>query len=272
VENRARLRGGAVALMVAIVVWIGMPAAADDLNLQELIDEALQNSPEILATRARSAAAGHRVPQARSLPDPMLMTGYQNEGLTNYSYGDAQGAQWMFSASQMFPFPGKLGLKGDMAAAEAAGVAANAETIRLKVIGRVKDLYYGLFLAYKTLDILNERAALFTRTEEAALARYASGMGQQQDALMAQTEKYMILEREGMQRQRIQSFESMLNSTVGRDVTAPLGRPPEPRQTPFERSLDELIQAARPKSRSRSRWSRRPRPSSPWRARNTTRM
>ena len=243
-ENRARLRGGAVALMVAIVMWIGMPAAADDLNLQELIDDALQNSPEILATRARSAAAGHRVPQARSLPDPMLMTGYQNEGLTNYSYGDAQGAQWMFSASQMFPFPGKLGLKGDMAAAEAAGVAANAETIRLKVIGRVKDLYYGLFLAYKTLDILNERAALFTRTEEAALARYASGMGQQQDALMAQTEKYMILEREGMQRQRIQSFESMLNSTVGRDVTAPLGRPPEPRQTPFERSLDELIQAA----------------------------
>ena len=95
----------------------------------------------------------------------------------------------MFSASQMFPFPGKLGLKGDMAAAEAAGVsAANAETIRLKVIGRVKDLYYGLFLAYKTLDILNERAALFTRTEEAALARYASGMGQQQDALMAQTQ------------------------------------------------------------------------------------
>ena len=54
----------------------------------------------------------------------------------------------------------------------------------------------------------------------------------------------MILEREGMQRQRIQSFESMLNSTVGRDVTAPLGGQPEPRQTPFERSLDELIQAA----------------------------
>ena len=42
------------------------PAAAGDLQLQELIDDALQNSPEILATRARSAAAGHRVRPAAS--------------------------------------------------------------------------------------------------------------------------------------------------------------------------------------------------------------
>jgi outer membrane protein TolC len=231
-------------LVMAVAIMLAAPAAASDLNLQELIDEALYNSPEILAAKARSAAAGHRVPQASSLPDPMLMTGYQNEGFTGYTYGDSSDAQWMFSASQMFPFPGKLGRKGDMAAAEAAGVAATAETTRLKVVERVKDLYYDLFLAYKTLDLLHERAALLSRTEEAALARYSSGMGQQQDVLMAQTEKYMVLEREGMQAQRIQSLESMLNSTVGRDVTSPLGRPPEPGLSPFTRSLEELIQAA----------------------------
>jgi len=244
VWDSARPRGGLMALVVVVAALLATPAAAADLNLQELIDDALHNSPEILAAGARSAAAGHRVPQASSLPDPMLMTGYQNEGLTGYTYGDSQDAQWMFSAAQMFPFPGKLGLKGDMAKAEAAGVAATAETTRLKVVERVKDLYYELFLAYKTLDLLRERATLFTRTEEAALARYSSGMGQQQDVLMAQTEKYMILEREGMQRQRIQSLESMLNSAVGRDVTSPLGRPPEPAYSSFTRSLEELIQAA----------------------------
>ena len=68
-------------LVMVVAIWLATPAAASDLNLQELIDEALQNSPEILAAKARSAAAGHRVPQASSLPDPMLMTGYQNEGL-----------------------------------------------------------------------------------------------------------------------------------------------------------------------------------------------
>ena len=100
--------------------------AADELNLQELIDEALQNSPEILGTMSRSAAAKHRVPQVSSLPDPMLMTGYQNEGLTNYSYGDSTDAQWMFGVSQMFPLGGKLGLKGEMASAEAGSLAAEA--------------------------------------------------------------------------------------------------------------------------------------------------
>ena len=261
-------------LVMGVAIWLAAPAAASDLNLQELIDEALHNSPEILAAQARSAAAGHRVPQASSLPDPMLMTGYQNEGLTGYTYGDSQDAQWMFSASQMFPFPGKLGRKGDMAAAEAAGVAATAETTRLKVVERVKDLYYDLFLAYKTLDILHERAALLSRTEEAALARYSSGMGQQQDVLMAQTEKYMVLEREGMQTQRIQSLESMLNSTVGRDVTSPLGRPPEPGRSPFTaawRSSSRRPTRTRLKSRPGSRWSKRPRRKSPWPARSISR-
>ena len=45
----------------------------------------------------------------------MFMFGYQNEGHDRYTYGEMQGAQWMFSASQMFPFPGKLPLKGEMA-------------------------------------------------------------------------------------------------------------------------------------------------------------
>jgi len=113
------------ALVAVVAIWLSTSAEAADLVLQELVDEALHNSPEILASQAKSAAAGHRVPQARSLPDPMLMTGYQNEGLDGYTYGDASDAQWMFGASQMFPLGGKLGLKGDMASAEAGSLAAD---------------------------------------------------------------------------------------------------------------------------------------------------
>ena len=101
------------------------PAAAGDLQLQELVDEALQNSPEILAAQSRALAAKHRVPQASSLPDPMLMTGYQNDGFTGYTYGNSSDSQWMFSASQTVPFPGKLSLKGEMAAREAEGLSAS---------------------------------------------------------------------------------------------------------------------------------------------------
>ena len=85
-------------------------AFAQDLKLADLVSEALRNNPEILAFGARIDAARQRVPQARSLPDPMLMVGYQNEGFDRYTYGEEQGSQWMFGASQQFLFPGKRAL------------------------------------------------------------------------------------------------------------------------------------------------------------------
>ena len=81
----------------------------------------------------------------------------------------------------------------------------------------VKQLYYDLFLAYKNIDILRETTGLFSRIEDAALARYSSGMGSQQEVVMAQTEKYMLLEKEAMQKQKIEAITGMLNSTIGRE-------------------------------------------------------
>ena len=54
----------------------------------------------------------------------------------------------------------------------------------------------------------------------------------------------MLLEKEVMQKQKIQSLEAMLNTTVGRDVSAPLGRPMEPGYSAYTRSLEDLVQMA----------------------------
>lgn len=222
-------------------------AFAGELHLQGLIDEALKNNPEILASESRFNASKFRIPQAKSLPDPMFMLGYQNEGTRDlYTFGNdmAPDSQWMFSVSQMFPFPGKLELKGEMTARDAESLEASYNSIRLKTIWRIKELYYDLFLSYKNIDLIKDRTALFSRIEDAAIARYSSGMAPQQEVLMAQTEKYMLLEREEMLKQKIQSIEAMLNTTVGRDVNSPLGRPVEPSRTVFHRSMDELIRIA----------------------------
>lgn len=61
---------------------------------------------------------------------------------------------------------------------------------------------------------------------------------------MAQTEKYMLLEREEMLKQKIQSLEGMLNAAVGRDVNSPLGRPVEPAFSEYGFNLEELINMA----------------------------
>lgn len=217
---------------------------AGELQLQGLINEALQASPEIQAARAKAAASGFRVPQAMSLPDPMLMVGYQNDGTSRFTFNEAADSQVMFSASQLFFFPGKRALKGEAAAKEAESLSATAAGVRLRTVATIKELYYDLFFAHQSLELLREKGALLAQIEDAALARYAAGQGMQQEVLMAQTEKYMLLEREEMLRQNIRTLEALLNSTVGREQAAPLDRPAPPIFAPYSKALPELLAAA----------------------------
>ena len=219
-------------------------AFADDLKLQDLIDEALKNNHDLILSELKVSTSKYKIPQVQSFPDPMFMFGYQNEGWNRYTYGDMQGAQWMFSASQMFPFPGKRSLKGEMASKDTESLKALADYARISIIVRVKELYYDLFLIHKNMDLIKDRGLLFSRIEDASIARYSSGMGQQQEVLMAQAEKYMLLEKEEMLRQRQQSIEAMLNTSVGRDVNSPLGRPVEPVYTSYKKSMDDIIKMA----------------------------
>ena len=231
-------------ILAAGMFLLGTSAAAQDLKLSDLIDEALKSNPDIRASQAKSEVAKHRIPQSKSLPDPLVSFGYQNEGFNRYTYGEEQGSQWMFSASQQFLFPGKRALKGDMAERDSQSLEAMYELLKLKTAARVKELYYDLFLAYKNIDLLKDKRDLFVRTEDLTLARYAAGKAMQQEVLMAQTEKYMLLEKEEMLNQKIRSQEAMLRATIGREKGPPLGRPIEPAYAPFTITLDEALQMA----------------------------
>jgi len=227
--------------LVAFCLLHSSPAIAGDAALEGLIESALKNNPGILASEARVAASGFRPSQVMTLPDPMFMIGYQNEGFSRYTLGEEQGAQWMFSVSQMLPYPGKLPLKGEMAERDSAALAASHRMLKLKTEARVRELYLDLFMAYKDIDLIKERAALFEKIEDAALARYSSGAGMQQDVLMAQTEKYMLLEKEEMFRQKIGTAEAMLNAVVGRSVDSSIARPQEPVKSNLDMEMKSMI-------------------------------
>jgi outer membrane protein TolC len=235
-------------ILTLVVFLLGTSAVAQELKLSDLMEEALKNSPEILASQAKTEAARYRVPQAKGLPDPMFMFGYQNEGFNRYSYGEEQGSQWMFSASQQFLFPGKRALKGEMVQRDAESMEAMHELLKLKTIARVKELYFDLFLAYKNIDLLKDKRNLFLRIEELTLGRYAAGKAMQQEVLMAQTEKYMLLEKEEMLTQKIQSLEAMLRAVIGREKGPPLGRPGEQVYQPFSLNAEEAVKTALTKS------------------------
>jgi cobalt-zinc-cadmium efflux system outer membrane protein len=230
-------------LLFLIFFLLAASTGGNDPVLDGLVDEALKNSPEIQASQERIEAARLRIPQVKSLPDPMFMFGYQNEGFDRYTYGEMSGSQWMFSASQQFLFPGKRTLKGEMVKRDVESLEAMHELLKLKIVARVKELYYDLFLAYKNIDLLKDKRDLFIRIEEITLVRYAAGKAHQQDVLMAQTEKYMLMEKEEMLKQKVQSLEAMLRAAIGRDK-GQLERPNEPVYQTFPMEIDEAINLA----------------------------
>ena len=236
-------------LMAAFLVFcLAGNATAGDLSLHDVLREAVEKNPEMHLERARAEALNYRVPRVQSLPDPVISVGYQNEGYEKYSYGEAPDAQWMFTLSQLFPFPGKLPLKGEMAGKEAESAEKGYEALRLNTIAKVKEIFFDLFLAYENLDLLSEKYELFLQIEEAALARYSAGKGSQQEVLMAQTEKYKLLERQEIYRQDIDSLEARLNALIGRRADEELGRPSDLLRTVFPHGLTELLTLAEARS------------------------
>jgi outer membrane protein TolC len=185
-----------------------------------------------------------RISQEASLMDPMVSLGYQNDGLDGYTYGDMPDSQWMVSLSQTFPFPGKRTLMRQAAALEADAEKAMAEAVRREVIAEVSMAYHELLLATKEIDILTSLKGLTEQVENIALSLYATAMMTQEEAIMAQAEKYMVMERLAMAEGKRDAAEAMLKKQIGRFDADPLGRPEERKPTPFPYTHAELAQKA----------------------------
>ena len=89
------------------------------LDLDRLIQEALEHNPEIIAAQKRINAAKARVSQARSLDDPTIRAGsYDMSNNPVNINGQTEMLQQRYGVSQKIPFPGKLRLRGEVAVEE----------------------------------------------------------------------------------------------------------------------------------------------------------
>jgi outer membrane protein TolC len=231
-------------LIAFLLVTLTVQARAEDLRLGDLVREALERSPDIRSAEAQARASEQKISQEGSLPDPMLTTGYQNGGTSKYTFGESSDSWWMFSLSQTLPFPGKRSLQREAASFEAASARAGSDAMKREVASRVAQAYYDLLLATRELDLLKARGTLSTRMEEAALARYAAGAGSQEEVIMAQSSKYMLMEAQAMAMSRKESAEAMLRRETGRPSQEAFGRPDDLAPSPFRHTYEGLVERA----------------------------
>lgn len=213
------------------------------LVLAELIQEALENSPEILAARQSWEAARARPSQASSLPDPEISFGLTNIG-TNYSVGRQDMSTLGGSFTQRIPFPGKLALRARVAQREAEREEAMYQSVRLSVLSRLKVAYHDLYFAYQSIDLIGQSKAWLEELEKAAEARYAVGRGIQQDVLRAQVEVSRFLQQLELWEARKEALKAKVNALLNRPPDAPLGRPAELERSRLTGTLAELSERA----------------------------
>lgn len=238
------MKNTALYIIALLALWAS-PTYAADQALQALVDEGLSNNPSIKASAATLEALQARIPISSSLPDPMVMLGYQNESWSRFTLGEMPDAQLMFSVSQMFPYPGKRSLKEQTATKEWQAQVERHRKLKLDTISSINETYYSIILTNKTIAIIKERMSLIDKIETMVLSRYSAGKGMAGDALMAQKEKYMLTEKLTMAEQRLRSSEAMLAALLGRESAAGLAMSTEEiEQSALSLSAEEFVEAA----------------------------
>jgi outer membrane protein TolC len=209
--------------------------------LPDLIQEALARNPEIVAARQQWEASMQRIPQARSLDDPTLSVEWWNFP-ESFNLGKTQ--HTIISLSQKFPFPGKLGLKKEVASRSAEVTEQAFRAKERDLIARVKRAYYDLFLAHKDIQIHHEQIDLLKQFVEIATAKFRAGTGSQVDVLKAQVELSTLHQQLPVLEQHRDTAQAKLNQLLDRDPRFPLAPPQPPREGRFDQDLEDLYQIA----------------------------
>lgn len=246
-QNRRR-QCVAIASVLVMLFSSGLSQAQDGdsvlrnrLVLPELIQEVLARNPELAATRKQWEAATSRIAQVRSLDDPILSLQLWN---VPQPFKATQADNTIFGLSQSFPFPGKLGLKGEVASRSADMTEQSVRAKERELVARLKQAYYDLFLTQKAVQIHHEQVELLRQFFEITNAKFRAGKGSQADVLKAQVELSLLFQHLPVLEQRRKTAEAMLNTLLDRDPASPLGMAQEPAQLPLEESIDNLHRLA----------------------------
>ena len=163
-----------------------------------------------------------RIPQAKALPDPSLSLGIQNDGFKSIQVGKMETSFYQVGLTQPFPWPGKRGLRGEVAGLGADISKMAAERTRLGLQADVKRAYFGLLLVRGQLRLLEDQAIFLQNAQAITQARYEVGQGAQADLLRAQLERNRLSQTRFSLQSEERVFLAALNRLRGSMEDSPI--------------------------------------------------
>lgn len=210
------------------------------VRLETLIQEALQNNPQIKSAEQHRAAMSQRVAQVSSLDDPMFTYTHWFSSVET-RVGPLQNA---FMLSQRLPFFGKLRFRGDMAEQDIEVSEQAYQATRRDVIHKVKLAFFDLYWIDQSLSILDQYQRLLQSFQQVAARKYATGTGIQANVLKAHLEISSIEERRLNFVKLQEGAAARLNALLGRTEDQQIGTVSAIDTILYTRSEQELLHIA----------------------------
>ncbi len=237
-------RGRWILLMLLIPVLLYSQTPDSVVLLSDLIEEGLKNNPDLKASYSQWQADQAKVPQAGALPDPQLSFNLMNMPVNSFDFNQETMTGKQIGLMQMFPFPGKLGLKEDIAEAGAEVSQAQYQELKKQLKKNISLIYYEIFLIDKSIETTKKNTNVLKQFTQIAQTKYSVGNGLQQDVLKAQVEVSKMEDKLISLNQKRHELVAQINELLNRQTGSPFGKTVEPDTISFDFQLGQLKELA----------------------------
>lgn len=234
-------------LLPVVYIMLSLDVLAQEntgLNLEQLIQEAIENNPRLKAARNRVQVSKTRIRQAKAWDAPQIGVEFYQTPVQSFPNPVKNGMETDYFIQQMIPFPGKVAAMGKSFQKNSEMMDQDYKTLENKIRQELKSGYYELYLLQQKIEINAENQELVQKLTEISLKQYEVGMGIQADILRAQTELSALMNEEINLKQQRQIIEAMINSLVNRPTTEPLGEIAEIKPDAPEWTFEQLQESA----------------------------
>lgn len=167
------------------------------LTLEKAVYLAQQNDPWLVQSIHQEQSVLAKSKAAAALPEPKLSVSVANLPTDGFDFNQEAMTQLKFGYSQVLPAGDSLGIKAEKLK-RAAGIYPHLRNARLSNIRRdVGKLWLEVFMAHKSIELIDQNQELFAKLVDVAQASYSSATGKtsQQDIVRAQLELTLLQER-----------------------------------------------------------------------------
>jgi cobalt-zinc-cadmium efflux system outer membrane protein len=215
-------------------------------KIADLVSEAKRNNPQIQAAKREWESTQQLPTQVSTLPDPQVVLQQLNVGSPRpfAGFSNSDFAYIGLGASQDFPYPGKLRLRGELAKKDAEVAKQKAEAVRLAILSQLKNDYFRIAFLARQSSLLGSDSDLLEQMEKAAEIKYRSGGGNQQEVLQAQLERTKLLRENTANQLEAGKIQAELKQLLGRSQASPDLITENIAESQVQHTFEELLAAA----------------------------